>query len=182
MCVSKIADVTLISTGSEVYLVNDAAKQLKEQGIKARVVSAPCLEIFDAQDQEYRLSVLPDGAPVMSVEAYSTSGWTKYAHESFGLVGYGASGPADQVYKHFELTVSNNGCFSPADALSLTSDRLDSLSSPRALPPEPRRSSTSTRRGVSPSSRPSTRPSRLSCLIRVSGCLRAEVLVTRTSL
>jgi transketolase len=96
----------LISTGSEVYLTADAAKQLKEQGIKARVVSAPCLEIFDAQDQEYRLSVLPDGAPVMSVEAYSTSGWNKYAHESFGLVGYGASGPADQVYKHFELTVS----------------------------------------------------------------------------
>jgi transketolase len=121
----------LISTGSEVYLTADAAKQLKEQGIKARVVSAPCLEIFDAQDQEYRLSVLPDGAPIMSIEAYSTSGWNKYAHESFGLVGYGASGPADQVYKHFELTVSHNGRLSVAHTPLLNSVHLDSFYSPR---------------------------------------------------
>jgi transketolase len=72
------ADVTLISSGSEVYLINDAAKKLKEQGIKARVVSAPCLEIFDAQPNEYRLSVLPSGMPILAVEAYACGTWLSY--------------------------------------------------------------------------------------------------------
>lgn len=99
-------DLTLISTGSEVYLVADAAKQLKEQGLKVRIVSAPCLEVFDSQSKDYKLSVLPSGAPVLSVEAYSTFGWGKYAHESFGLPSFGASGPYDKVYASFELTVS----------------------------------------------------------------------------
>lgn len=68
----------MISSGSEVYLINDAAKKLKEQGIKARVVSAPCLEIFDAQPNEYRLSVLPSGMPILAVEAYACGTWLSY--------------------------------------------------------------------------------------------------------
>jgi transketolase len=98
------ADITLISTGSEVYLAADAAKELQKEGLKVRVVSAPCLEVFDAQDKDYKLSVLSSGAPIMSVEAYSTFGWGKYAHESFGLKSFGASGPADKVYEYFGLT------------------------------------------------------------------------------
>jgi transketolase len=100
----KDADITLISTGSEVPIVVDAAKQLREQGLKVRISSLPCFEVFNQQSKEYRLSVLPHGAPIMSVEAYSTFGWNEYAHESFGLKSWGASGPYLKVYEKFELT------------------------------------------------------------------------------
>ncbi|KZZ93052.1 transketolase TktA [Ascosphaera apis ARSEF 7405] len=99
------AAITLVSTGSEVALCIDAAKALKEKhGLAARVVSIPCFEVFDLQDKEYRLSVLPDGIPVLSVEPMSTMGWARYSHEQFGLNRFGASGPAKQVYERFEFT------------------------------------------------------------------------------
>jgi len=79
------ADITLISTGSEVCICVDAVKELAKQNIKARVVSIPCFEVFDAQSKDYRLSVLPDGIPSLSVEVMSTMGWERYAHEQFGL-------------------------------------------------------------------------------------------------
>lgn len=94
------ATVTLISTGSEVSICIEAATYLKEKhGVTARVVSVPCFEVFDAQDKAYKLKVLPDGIPVMSVEAASTMGWERYAHEQFGLNRFGASGPYKDVYK-----------------------------------------------------------------------------------
>src|SRR5262245_59074026 len=77
------ANVTLVSTGSEVSLCLEAVKTLKEKGVTARVVSLPCNEVFDAQSKEYRLSVIPDGIPTMSVEVMSTLGWEKYSHEQF---------------------------------------------------------------------------------------------------
>ncbi|KAI5302948.1 Transketolase [Ascosphaera pollenicola] len=98
------AAITLISTGSEVALCINAAKALAKQGVAARVVSIPCFEVFDMQDKEYRLSVLPDGIPVLSVEPMSTMGWARYSHEQFGLNRFGASGPANQVYEKFEFT------------------------------------------------------------------------------
>ncbi|KAJ5224870.1 uncharacterized protein N7469_008373 [Penicillium citrinum] len=99
------AAVTLISTGSEVSICIEAAEYLqKNHGIAARVVSVPCFEVFDAQDKEYRLKVLPDGIPVLSVEACSTMGWERYSHEQFGLNRFGASGPYKQVYEKFEFT------------------------------------------------------------------------------
>jgi transketolase len=93
------ADITLVSTGSEVSICIDAVKTLKEQNIKARVVSLPCFEVFDAQSKEYRLKVIPDGIPSMSVEVMSTLGWERYSHEQFGLNRFGASGPYKEVYK-----------------------------------------------------------------------------------
>lgn len=95
----KDAKLTLVSTGSEVSLCLEASKSLKDQGIPTRVVSLPCWEVFDAQPKEYRLSVLPDGVPIMSVEVMSTLGWEKYSHEQFGLNRFGASGPYKDVYK-----------------------------------------------------------------------------------
>ena len=93
------AGITLCSTGSEVSLCIDAAKLLADQhNIKARVVSLPCFEVFDAQSKEYRLSVIPDGIPSMSVEVMSTLGWERYSHEQFGLNRFGASGPYKGVY------------------------------------------------------------------------------------
>jgi transketolase len=93
------ADITLVSTGSEVGICIEALKQLSDQGIKARVVSMPCTEVFDAQPKDYQLKVLPDGKPIMSVEVMSTFGWEKYSHEQFGLNRFGASGPYKDVYK-----------------------------------------------------------------------------------
>ncbi|KMK62633.1 transketolase TktA [Aspergillus fumigatus Z5] len=94
------AAITLISTGSEVSICIEAATYLKEKhNIVARVVSVPCFEVFDAQPKDYRLKVLPDGIPVLSVEALSTMGWERYSHEQFGLNRFGASGPYKEVYK-----------------------------------------------------------------------------------
>ncbi|KAF9403593.1 Transketolase [Podila epigama] len=97
------ADVTLVGTGSEVSLCVDAAKLLKEQGIKARIVSMPSTTLFDEQSAEYKASVLIDGVPSVSVEAMTTFGWNRYAHESLGIDTFGASGPYKEVYKHFGL-------------------------------------------------------------------------------
>ncbi|KMU77191.1 transketolase [Coccidioides immitis RMSCC 3703] len=72
--------------------------------ITARVVSIPCFEIFDVQPKEYRLQVIPDGIPSLSVEVMSTMGWERYSHEQFGLNRFGASAPYKEVYKKFEFT------------------------------------------------------------------------------
>ena len=94
------ADITLVSTGSEVSICIDAAKYLRENhDLKARVVSMPCFEVFDSQSKEYRLKVIPDGIPAMSVEVMSTLGWERYTHEQFGLNRFGASGAYKDVYK-----------------------------------------------------------------------------------
>ncbi|KAK5103452.1 Transketolase [Lithohypha guttulata] len=98
------ADITLVSTGSEVSICIEAVKVLSEQGIKARVVSMPCTEVFDAQPKDYQLKVIPGGKPAMSVEVMSTLGWEKYSHEQFGLNRFGASGAYKDVYKKFEFT------------------------------------------------------------------------------
>ncbi|TFY83445.1 hypothetical protein EWM64_g570 [Hericium alpestre] len=100
-------DLTIVSTGSEVSIALEAAFELKKQGLKTRVVSLPCWLVFDKQPEEYRLSVLRSGAPILSLEAYSTAGWAKYSHEQYGLAGWGASGPYKQVYEKFGITGPN---------------------------------------------------------------------------
>jgi transketolase len=92
------ANITLVSTGSEVSLCLKAVIILQGKGLTTRVVSLPCWEVFDAQDQDYRLSVIRDGVPTMSVEAMSTLGWQKFSHQQFGLNHFGASGPYKEVY------------------------------------------------------------------------------------
>jgi len=94
-----------VSTGSEVSLILEAATLLKkEKNLTARIVSLPCVEVFDAQPKDYKLQVIPDGIPALSVEVMSTLGWEKYSHEQFGLNRFGASGPYLDVYKKFEFT------------------------------------------------------------------------------
>lgn len=101
---NKDAKITIVSTGSEVGIVVDAVKNLASAGIPARVVSLPDFNTFDKQSKEYKLEVFPDGAPVLSVEVLSTFGWNKYAHESFGINRFGASGKGPEVYKYFGFT------------------------------------------------------------------------------
>ena len=104
-CEDDKADITIVSSGSEVGICIESVKYLKEHhNLRARVVSIPCFEVFDAQSKEYRLSVIPDGIPSLSVEVMSTLGWERYSHEQFGLNRFGASGAYLDVYKRFEFT------------------------------------------------------------------------------
>ncbi len=100
---------TIIATGSEVSLAVEAQQKLREDGIEAVVVSMPCTELFDAQPEEYRLQVLGN-APRVAVEAASKFGWEKYVGcngDIIGMDGFGASGPAGQLYEHFGITSDN---------------------------------------------------------------------------
>ena len=97
----------LIGTGSEVQLCLGAAKELGEAGVAARVVSLPCWEWFEAQDERYRAGVLPPGVPALSVEAGSTFGWSRYADASVGLDTFGASAPGAVAMEKFGFTVEH---------------------------------------------------------------------------
>jgi transketolase len=99
-------DVTLIGTGSEVSLAVEAAKALEGEGIRAAVVSMPCSELFQGESQAYRDAVL-GSAPRVAVEAAVEFGWDKWlgAEGAFvGMRGFGASAPAQHLYKHFGIT------------------------------------------------------------------------------
>jgi len=93
-------EVVLIATGSEVSLALESAKLIPQN---VRVVSAPCLELFNEQSSEYKKSILPIGVPVISIEAACTFGWQKYAHFSLGLESWGASAPAELLFDKFGL-------------------------------------------------------------------------------
>jgi len=99
--------LTIVSSGSEVSIAVEAAGKLKAQGIKTRIVSLPCWSVFDSQSEEYKLSILRSGAPILSLEALSTAGWQKYSHEQWGLKAWGASGPYQKVYEKFGITGDN---------------------------------------------------------------------------
>ena len=97
---------TIIATGSEVSIAVEAQKKLREEGIEVAVVSMPCTELFDRQDEKYRNRVL-GRAPRIVVEAAAKFGWEKYLGskgEIIGMDGFGASGPASGLYEHFGIT------------------------------------------------------------------------------
>jgi transketolase len=99
-------DVTLIGTGSELALAVEAAKALDGEGLRAAVVSMPCWELFEAQDARYRNAVL-GSAPRVAVEAASPFGWDRWLGPRgafIGMHGFGASAPAQHLYKHFGIT------------------------------------------------------------------------------
>jgi transketolase len=99
-------DVTLIGTGSEVALAVEAAKTLQGEGIQAAVVSMPCVELFAAQSDSYRANVLGP-APRVAVEAAAEFGWEQWIGPGgmfVGMRGFGASAPAQHLYKHFGIT------------------------------------------------------------------------------
>jgi transketolase len=99
--------VVLVATGSEVSLAMDVAAALEGKGIGADVVSMPCAELFDEQDAAYRAETLPAGVLKVSIEAGVTLGWQKYVGDglTIGIDTFGASGPADQLFKYFGFSV-----------------------------------------------------------------------------
>jgi len=102
-------ELILIGTGSEVQLAVEARKILEAEGIKTRVVSAPCVEWFDEQDDAYRSSVLPANVTArVSVEAGLALGWSKYVGgkgESVSIEHFGASADYKTLFSKFGMTV-----------------------------------------------------------------------------
>jgi transketolase len=101
-------DLILIGTGSEVHICSGAAELLEEDGIGTRVVSAPCLDRFAEQDEDYRESVLPRAVRArVSVEAASPLGWSTWIGdegEAIGMTTFGSSAPQPDLYEHFGFT------------------------------------------------------------------------------
>jgi transketolase len=101
-------DVLLLATGSEVSLCVEAYEKLTAEGIKARVVSMPCWELFDRQSQEYRDRVLPPRVTArVAVEQASIFGWHRFVGpqgEVIGMQTFGASAPLKELQKKFGFT------------------------------------------------------------------------------
>ena len=100
--------VILMGTGSEVELATAAAEQLTADGIKVRVISMPCTDIFDKQDAAYRESVLPSSVTARAaIEAGTTGLWYKYVGLNGAVIGmdcFGESAPAKELFEHFGIT------------------------------------------------------------------------------
>ncbi len=103
-------DVQILATGSEVHLALEAKKALAEEGIRAQVVSMPSWEIFEAQPEKYRKSVLIPGKPKIAVEAAYPLGWEKWVGEHGAVIGlrrFGASAPGKIVMEKLGFNVPN---------------------------------------------------------------------------
>lgn len=102
-------DLILIATGSEVELAAGAKSVLEEKGKKVRLVSMPCVDIFEEQTDEYKEMVLPKSVTKrVSVEALSTFGWDRYVGpegKAIGMTTFGASGPYKTLFEYFGFTV-----------------------------------------------------------------------------
>jgi transketolase len=104
-------ELILIASGTEVHIAHDAEKLLTEEGVKVRLVSAPCLDRFAEQDQSYRDEVLPPSVKArVAVEAAAALGWHRWVGDHGDVVAmesFGASAPAGALYKHFGFTGEN---------------------------------------------------------------------------
>jgi len=104
---SSLLDLILIGTGSELALCLQVADQLSRQGKHTRVVSMPSMELFAQQSEDYQREILPDGVPIMSVEAASTGPWKTYSHAQWGIDRFGASAPSSLCLEYFGFSVPN---------------------------------------------------------------------------
>ena len=97
----------IVATGSEVAVAVEAGRQLNAEGVAARVVSLPSWDRFEAQGEDYRHELLPPGVPVLSVEAATTFGWSRYADDSIGIDRFGVSAPGGEVLERLGINVDN---------------------------------------------------------------------------
>jgi transketolase len=101
-------EVVVMASGSEVALAMQAGERLAAEGVRARVVSVPSMELFAAQDAGYRESVLPAGVPRVSIEAAHPMSWQQLVGPggvALGIERYGASAPYQRVYEELGITV-----------------------------------------------------------------------------
>jgi transketolase len=104
-------DLILIASGSEIRLILGAQQRLREQNVNARVVSMPSWQLFEAQSQEYRDSVVPPSVRArVAVEAGSTQGWHRFVGEQGDVIGvnrFGVSAPGEVLMREYGFTVEN---------------------------------------------------------------------------
>ena len=104
---SHESNVTLIASGTEVELALKVQEKLKDNNIHSKVVSMPCMSLFDKQSDEYKKDIIDEDALVITLEAGSVTHWQKYIKNkglNLGLDQFGESGPYKEVYDHFNLT------------------------------------------------------------------------------
>ncbi len=107
------ATMTLMASGSELMPCLQAACHLEVLGVKANVVSVPCLDLFNEQDDAYKASVIDPNTKVLAVEAARATEYYHYADDVLGMETFGASAPAGQLFEKFGFTIQNitkRGC------------------------------------------------------------------------
>ena len=101
------SDIVIFATGSEVAIAVSALEKLKAEGIAAKVVSVPSIELFAEASPEYRHQVIGNARAKVAIEAGIELSWTKLLGDNgrfIGMHGFGASGPAEKLYEHFGIT------------------------------------------------------------------------------
>jgi transketolase len=104
---ATIPEIVLIATGSEIGVAMDAQKLLAEKGKQVRVVSMPCVEVFDRQDTEYKNTVLPDAGFRVAIEVGVSDGWYRFVGREGLVIGidrFGESAPGGELFKYFGFT------------------------------------------------------------------------------
>ncbi|SNY90968.1 transketolase [Cohaesibacter sp. ES.047] len=104
------AEASLFASGSEIGVAMEAQKTLEAQGVKTRVVSVPCFELFEAQSENYKKDTLGSAKVNVGIEAALRMGWDRIIGTDgifVGMPGFGASGPAEELYEHFGITAEN---------------------------------------------------------------------------
>ena len=99
--------VTLIATGSEVQIAMAARENLQKKGISTAVISMPCWELFNIQDNTYRENILGPNTFRIAIEAGVRMGWDRYISEQgefIGMTSFGASAPGGKLFEHFGIT------------------------------------------------------------------------------
>ncbi len=104
---SHESNVILVASGSELELAIKVQERLKENKIESKVVSMPCMNLFDKQPEAYKKEIFDSNSVVFTIEAGSVSSWQKYRGDkgySFGIESFGESAPYKKIYEHFNLT------------------------------------------------------------------------------
>ena len=102
--------MTILASGSEVNLALETSHKLAKDKIYSKVISVPCMEIFDLQSNSYKNKILKETKLKISIEAGATDCWKKYVGDNgitFGIDEFGKSAPYKEIYKHFGLIASN---------------------------------------------------------------------------
>ena len=102
--------VTILATGSETSLASEVGHKLATDGIYSKIISMPCHELFDQQNEDYKNKILKETDLVVSIEASETNFWKKYTGTNglnFGINEFGKSAPYKEIYNHFELNTEN---------------------------------------------------------------------------
>ena len=97
----------MVASGTEVELALKVQNKLKENNIHSKVVSMPCMELFDKQPEDYRKDILEENSLIITLEAGSVMSWQKYIKNkgtNLGIDKFGESAPYKEVYKHFKLS------------------------------------------------------------------------------